>query len=395
VRIASLASFARAHADAVAALLLTAAYLVEVVVLRPVRVTGPALAEVETSEALALVGGAAFLLSLAARTRLPLLPLGLAFVALVLAGSALLTDSLVLLAGLALVTYSVGAWATGRAGLVGALGVGGLAGLAVVRAPVDVPGPREVAVASLLLAGPWLLGVAARGIRMERGDARVLRGAGGWEAPSAVLDEPGRDDLARELRDGVERSMTGLVMQARAAQGLLERDPRAARRALRDIEATGSEVLSETQRIIGLMLSPDGTPHLEPLPSLADLDYLVEQVTAAGLPVDMRVEGPPLRLVPELDAVAYQVVHEALMHTLEHAGPARASVVVRFEPDELRIEVADDGLGRDDSDAEEEVAGLAAARRAVVSLGGTLDAGPGEKRGYWVVARLPLEMDWD
>jgi signal transduction histidine kinase len=230
---------------------------------------------------------------------------------------------------------------------------------------------------------------------MERGDARVLPTAGGWEAGSAMLDEPGRDDLARELRDGVERSMTGLVMQARAAQGLLERDPRAAHRALRDIEATGSEVLAETQRIVGLMLAPDGTPHLEPLPGLADLDYLVEQVTAAGLPVDMRLEGPPLRLVPELDAVAYQVVQEALMHTLEHAGPARASVVVRFEPDELRIEVADDGLGRDDSDADEEVAGLAAARRAVAGLGGTLDAGPGEKRGYWVVARLPLEMDWD
>ena len=189
--------------------------------------------------------------------------------------------------------------------------------------------------------------------------------------------------------------MTSVVLQARAAQGTLDRDVGRARRALRDIEAAGSEVLAETQRLVGLMLSPDGGPSLEPAPGLGDVDYLVEQVTAAGLPVDVRIEGQPFGLTPDVDSVAYRVVHEALMNTLHHAGPAHASVVIRFDPDELAVEIVDDGSGVDTSDEEEEVAALAGVRAAVAELGGTLDAGPREERGYRVLARVPLEPGRD
>jgi signal transduction histidine kinase len=68
---------------------------------------------------------------------------------------------------------------------------------------------------------------------------------------------------------------------------------------------------------------------------------------------------------------------------------------VRYERDELRIEVVDDGVGLEEDDPQEETAGLLAVRDEVAALGGTLDAGPGEKRGYWVVVRLPYEPDWD
>jgi len=105
------------------------------------------------------------------------------------------------------------------------------------------------------------------------------------------------------------------------------------------------------------------------------------------------VEGRPLPLTADLDAVAYRVVHEALMATLHGATDAHSSVVIRYEPDELQIEVTDDGLAAGDGAAEETV-GLMEARTEVARLGGTLDAGPGKDRGYWVLARLPYEPDW-
>ena len=40
------------------------------------------------------------------------------------------------------------------------------------------------------------------------------------------------------------------------------------------------------------------------------------------------------------------------------------------------------------------IADLLAIRGAVAALGGTLDAGPRDKRGYRVQARLPIEPDW-
>jgi hypothetical protein len=386
-------SVLRAHLDTAVAAVLTLAWVAEVALREPAAAPVPLVVGLPADETLAVLVVGVFLVSLATRQRLPLLPLGLGATALLLAGEATLDASPTLLAGLALTTYSVGAWAQGRAGLAGALGVGLLVGLGVLRIPDRPLEPREVAAPVFLLAGPWLVGVAVRGLRLARGDPRLRHDLDGFPHDDLLPMTVGRERIARELRDVVERSMSVLVLQARSAQAHLDRDPSRAARALDIIEATAADALEEAQRLVGGLLAPDGVAPVEPQPGLADLDALAEHVTDAGLPVDLRVEGRPVPLVPELDAVAYRVVHEALLNALDHAGPARASVVVRHDPDELTIEVVDDGQGAeglDEGEEAEEVASLAAVREAVTDLGGRLDAGPGEKRGYWVVARIPL-----
>ncbi|MFV2063043.1 MAG: sensor histidine kinase [Chloroflexota bacterium] len=386
--------FLRAHLDAVVSILLAAAYLAELSLGERSAVGDSFIATVEIDETLAIAASVAFLLSLAVRTRLPLLPLALAYVALVLTGSGQLDAILSLLAGLALASYSVGAWAGGRAGQVGALAVGGLAGVAVVRTSTGAPEPRDIAAVLVLFVGAWLLGLAVRSLRAGRGDRRVI-GAVDWEAASGAPDSDGRDDIVREIRDVVERSMSAVITQSRHAQISLDDEPQLARQGLRIIESAGTEALEETQRLTGLLLSPDGTPLPEAQPGLAELDFLTEQISEAGLPVDMRVEGRPVPLTSELDGVAYRVVQEALMSTLEHATSAHASVVIRYEPDELRVEIVDDGIAVEGQTGDEETAGLVAVRHEVAKLGGTLDAGPGDQRGYWVIARLPFEPDWE
>jgi signal transduction histidine kinase len=382
----------RAHLDTVVAVLLTAAYALEVYVAESSVVRESFIATLELDETLGLAAGAAFLLSLAARTTAPLLPLALAFAALAMLGRGSLDGLYSLAAGLVLMSYSVGAWSGGRSGQIGGLGVGALAGLAVIRASSGTPEPRDIAAPVLLLVGAWLVGLAARSIRADRGDERITGGID-WESETTVPDSAGRDDTVREVRDVVERSMSSVILQSRNARIALRDEPAKADRALATIEAAGTEALEETQRLTGLLLSPDGTPLPEPEPGLADIDFLAEQVTSAGLPVDTRVEGRPLPLTPDLDAVAYRVVHEALMSTLEHATGAHSSVVIRYEPDELQVEIVDDGIGVGE-DAVAETAGLIEVRDQVVRLGGTLDAGPGQERGYWVLARLPYEPDW-
>jgi len=374
------------------AILLTAAFLVEVY-LAEAPVAGESFIEaLEIDEAIAIAMGAAFLLSLAARTTAPLLPLGLAFAAFAALGRGSIDDITALLLGAVLTVYSVGAWAGGRTAQIGALGVGALVGLSVLRATDGTAEPRDIAGPVFVLFGAWLVGLAVRSIRAARDDERITGGLD-WEQGTAAPDSAGRDDTVRELRDVIERAMSAVILQARNARRSLAGDPGSAQRSLAVIEAAGTEALEETQRLTGLLLAPDGTPLPEPQPGLADVDFLAEQVIKAGLPVSTRVEGRPLPLTPELDAAAYRVVHEALMTTLNGATEARSSVVIRYEPDELRIEVVDDGLAAGD-DTGQETAGLMAVRNEVAALGGTLDAGPGEERGYWVVARLPYEPDW-
>ena len=386
-------TFLRAHLDAVVAAGLAVAYLVDITANDRQVVGGSIIDTVETDETLALAAAVVFLLSLAVRGRAPIVPLVLAYVAWLAAGEGSVDGAPILLAGIALATYSVGAWASGMLGQVATLGVGGLVGLAVIRQPVMPPGPQEIAVPALLILGPWLLGIAARRLRLERGDPRLVDDPD-WETGVAAPDSAGRDDLVREIRDVVERAMSAVVMQARTARALLPADPRSAGEALGVIEAAGSEALEETQRLTGLLLSPGGTPLPEPQPGLADLDFLAEHVTNAGLPVAMRIEGAPMPLTPDLDAIAYRVVQEALMSTLDHATATGSNVVVRYDREEIQLEISDDGVASGDDDIEEETAGLVAVRDEVASIGGTLDAGPIGGGGYWVLARLPIEPDW-
>lgn len=386
--------FLRSHLDAVVAVLLSGAYAVEVALAGP-PVSGESfVTTLTTDERTAIIAGGVFLLSLATRTSLPLVPLALAYVALALLGRGPIDGVVTLLAGLVLAAYSAGAWAGGRAGQLAALLVGGLGGLAALRAATGTVEPRDLAGPVFLLVGAWLLGLAARSVRAARGDERIV-GELDWETASAAPDAAARDEIVRDIRDIVERSMSAVILQSRTARASLRRDPVITDRSLGIIETAGSEALEATQRLTGLLLSPNGMPLPGPQLGLADLDELAAQVTEAGLPVDMRIEGRPVPLTPDLDAVAYRVVYEALMSTLHHATSAHSSVVVRYEPGELQVEVLDDGVGLADDDEEGETAGLMAMRDEVAALGGTLDAGPGDKVGYWVLARLPYEPDWD
>ena len=66
---------------------------------------------------------------------------------------------------------------------------------------------------------------------------------------------------------------------------------------------------------------------------------------AAGLPLTVTVTGAERALPAEVDQAAYRIVQEALNNVSRHAGLARASVHLHYDPDALSIQVDDDGTG--------------------------------------------------
>ena len=135
------------------------------------------------------------------------------------------------------------------------------------------------------------------------------------------------------------------------------------------------------------MRRPDDEPALSPVPGLARVGVLLEQIREAGLPTQLHVEGEPADVGPGVDLTAYRIIQEALTNSLRHAGAAQARVRIRYRPHELDLEIADDGSG---SAAQAGGTGnrLAGMRERVALYGGTLDTGPGET-GFTVRARLP------
>jgi signal transduction histidine kinase len=133
---------------------------------------------------------------------------------------------------------------------------------------------------------------------------------------------------------------------------------------------------------------------LAPQPTLRDLDGLVAQVQAAGLPVELRVEGTPRPLPAAVDLSAYRVAQEALTNTLKHAGPARAELVVRYGRDALEVTAVDDGYGAEptaNGPGHPGGQGLVGMRERVSLFGGELRAGARPEGGFVVWARFPLQ----
>ena len=216
--------------------------------------------------------------------------------------------------------------------------------------------------------------------------ARVLERERAANSRVAAAEE--RVRIAREMHDAVGHSVSVMVVQAGAERLALGDERPGTRAALLAIERTGSEALAEMSRLVGVLRKEGEGLALAPRPSLARVDALVQTVRDAGVPVDLRVEGEEQALPPGVDVSAYRVVQEALTNVVKHAGPARASVVVRYGDRAVEVEVTDDGS----RPVNGKVAGygLAGMRERVELHGGTLEAGGRNEGGFTVKARLPL-----
>jgi signal transduction histidine kinase len=201
----------------------------------------------------------------------------------------------------------------------------------------------------------------------------------------AALDE--RRRIARELHDVVAHTVSVMVVQAGGARRQVARDPGRAVAALDQVQATGEETLVELQRLFGLL---HGDAAAVPPRGLDDVPAVVERTRAAGLPVDLVVEGDARPLDPEADLAAFRLIQEALTNTLKHAGPATARVTVRWSGEELELVVSDTGWGADGPRGDGSRRGLAGMRERIEPFGGDVQAGPRAAGGFEVRARLPL-----
>lgn len=164
--------------------------------------------------------------------------------------------------------------------------------------------------------------------------------------------------------------------------------PDVAREALTTVERSGRQALAEMRRLVGLLRTGAEGLTLAPTPGIEALNELIEQVTQAGVAVEVRREGDPKELPAGIDLAAYRLVQESLTNVIKHAGPACALVTLRFTAAALEIEILDDGIG---SGVTVGGHGLVGMRERVSLYGGTFEAGPSPGQGFRVSAVLPLE----
>ena len=268
-----------------------------------------------------------------------------------------------------------------------------LAGAVVPAASIVESGQSawEFAFFVLILGPAWLVGLLLRREQERSAELERLTEALQHErerqAEVAVAAE--RTRISRELHDAVAHTVSVMTLQVGVVRRRLG-DDSVEGQTLRGAETLGRQAVDELRRIVGLVREGEAAA-LAPLPSLAQLDELVEQVRGTDADVTVAVDGD-LGAVPQaVDMSAYRIVQEALTNVLRHAPGAHAAVSVTVTGDDLRLSVHNGPAARPVA-AGGDVGGhgLAGMRERVAVLGGTLDAGPDGAGGFSLHAVLPL-----
>jgi signal transduction histidine kinase len=229
-----------------------------------------------------------------------------------------------------------------------------------------------------------------------------------------------RTRIAREMHDVVAHRVSLMVVHAAALQAVARKDPEKAVRNAALVGDMGRQALTELREMLGVLRSGDGGAAVRrervPLaavgvaaaaaasrvaddevgadgPCLSDLDVLVGQSAAAGMVVDLSVEGETRSYAAEIEQTAFRVVQEALTNVHKHAAGAKTHVRLAHRVSEIAMQVENEPPPEVSSQASARLPsggnGLVGMRERVVALGGVFVSGPTDAGGFRVSAVIP------
>ncbi|MFJ9414500.1 sensor histidine kinase [Streptomyces sp. NPDC101227] len=240
-----------------------------------------------------------------------------------------------------------------------------------------------------------------------------------------------RTRIAREMHDVVAHRVSLMVVHAAALQAVALKDPEKASKNAALVGDMGRQALTELREMLGVLRTAEGAavrgasgagaperlvavadqvssrpePETVPVepegdgPSLAELGDLVGQSRAAGMVVELSVQGAHDgagaaggRYAARVEQTVYRVVQEALTNVHKHAPGARARVRLAHRGDEVAVQVENGPSERGATDAGLPSGGngLVGMRERVTALGGVFVSGPTEAGGFRVSAVVPV-----
>jgi two-component system NarL family sensor kinase len=201
------------------------------------------------------------------------------------------------------------------------------------------------------------------------------------------VQEEERRRIRRDLHDGLGPMLTAVAFQADAARNLIERDPGAATRLLKEMRTEVSSAISEIRRLVYGLRPPalDDVGLVEALRQHAGGFAEARQDGSLAVEIDAPDEVDDLPAAVEV--AAYRIAAEAINNAVRHANASRCRV--RLSAGEsLEVEVVDDGSGW--PDGARAGVGLASMRERAEELGGTLVVSTDRGGGSRVLASIPL-----
>jgi len=203
--------------------------------------------------------------------------------------------------------------------------------------------------------------------------------------------EQERQRLVRQLHDGPAQALTNLVLQAEICERLFQRDPERAKAELANLKSAVVETFQRMREFL-FDIRPMSLDDLGLVPTVRR--YVEALKDKVKFTLNLQISGEERRLAAYQEAVLFRIVQELLTNVRLHAQASQAVVRLAFQPQGVRLEVEDNGVGFDVEEAlanapRRKTIGLTSIRQWVEMLGGQLSIASAPGKGTHVTVFLP------
>ena len=196
-------------------------------------------------------------------------------------------------------------------------------------------------------------------------------------------EEVGRRRLERDLHDGVQQELVGVLARLGLARNQLRRDRDLAETTLREAQVDAQRALEGLQELARGI-------HPAILTDRGLVEAVEERATRMTVPVEIHANGlnQGARYPLELEGAAYFFVSEGLANVLKYASATRVHIRFHNEPGQLVVAVEDDGRGFDPVSVKK--SGLRGLEDRISALGGRVEVVSRPGQGTELRAFLPV-----
>ena len=180
------------------------------------------------------------------------------------------------------------------------------------------------------------------------------------------------DEILKEEKGnlfGVQLSGANLRQVDLTEANLYQANLEEARRSVLDLRAAPLEDRSLVEALEHLVQDKPGLPDVE----------VTLVIIGGGRPLPLRIE-----------VGIYRIVQEALSNVSKHAGASKVKVILETTPDQVRLEVEDDGRGFDPGKVTGDRYGLVGLNERAKLLAGQMHLESGEGKGTRLEIIVPL-----
>ena len=248
------------------------------------------------------------------------------------------------------------------------------------------------AIANLVGLAAWLLVILGTGVIVRSRRERIVEAARIRQEEALRRTSEERLRIARELHDALGHQLSLINVQSGVALHLNEELPEQTRASLVAIKDASKEALGELRSVLEILRQGGEPAPRTPALTLDRLHDLASQAKTAGLEVRTEAEGEVRPLPFGVESAAFRIIQEALTNVTRHAHGATATVHIAYGPQDLTVQIDDDGRGSNTEMAGGTGGGkgILGMRERATALGGDLEAGPRPGGGFRVRATLPL-----